>query len=337
MYEPYMSSWGIEMGSRAKFTKPYLDKLLKKKPTEQLTIWDEKQPGLCVLHSPGPAHRTESTVTWWACYYTKDKPGVPKFVKIGRYGETAHYRDVEGTVITVDCGDIEAVRSRCSEIRNAAKGVGVDPKRPTVGNTIGEIAERYIVSPDVQSQKSLKETLRIFDVYILPEWKDRKADDLQRSDVADLPDKIAAGKLEHKSATKTGKTKKMLIGTPGVAVTVYTQLVSLFGWYGARSDTFKTPIVKTVIGKTWNSKCRDRKLCPEEIRVLSQATEDMPVYGACIRTALLTAQRFFKVAYMRRSDIRNGVWAARRKDDPKKKQVSEVALTPFALSIVNLY
>jgi hypothetical protein len=172
-------------------------------------------------------------------------------------------------------------------------------------------------------RESLKETLRIFDVYILPEWKDRKADDLQRSDVADLLDKIAAGKLEHKSATKTGKTKKMLIGTPGVAVTVYTQLVSLFGWYGARSDTFKTPIVKTVIGNTWNSRCRDRKLCPEEIRALSQATEDMLVYGACIRTALLTAQRFFKVAYMRRSDIRNGVWAARRKDDPKKKQVSE--------------
>src|SRR5262249_10529910 len=79
------------------------------------------------------------------------------------------------------------------------------------------------------------------------------------------------------------------------------------------------------------------------------------VYGACIKTALLTAQRFFKVGSMRRSDIKNdfvipahldkneqwvadqhipNVWDAARENDPKNKQVSAVPLSTMALQVI---
>jgi hypothetical protein len=125
--------------SHVKFTKPFLDNLLKQKPAKQVMLWDSKQTGLCVLHSPGQKHKAESTVTFSACYYLPTLPGKPKYTKLGRYGEKTFYRNIDGMPQTLDCGNIEAVRLRCSEIRNAAK-IGMDPTRPSVsgGAKVGQ-------------------------------------------------------------------------------------------------------------------------------------------------------------------------------------------------------
>ena len=77
-------------------------------------------------------------------------------------------------------------------------------------------------------------------------------------------------------------------------------------------------------------------------------------YGAAVRTALLTAQRFRKVGQMRRADLKDRiriqghmedgrwvedqdighVWDPTRPDDPKNKRVSVVPLPPLARDII---
>jgi hypothetical protein len=321
---------------RVKFTKPYLDKLLKQKPKAQVTIWDETVTGLCILHSPGKAHQAESTVTFRACYYLKDQPGVPKYVKIGRYGQKEQIEIIveekgELKRKKVSCDDIESVRTKYRQIRDSAKG-GSDPKRPSMSGNVKEIIERYL-KQRASKNKTAGETKRIFDVYVLPEWQDKNLEDIQRSDITALLHKVADGKIKYEN--KSGKT--VMIGTPNVASAVLSQISALFSWYAAKyaTDRYRTPIVKGMAESDWLSKARKRALSAEEIRALWQATADFGVYGAAIRMALLTAQRFFKVGHMRRGQIVDGIWDAREKDDAENKQVSEVPLSPLALEIIN--
>ena len=79
---------------------------------------------------------------------------------------------------------------------------------------------------------------------------------------------------------------------------------------------------------------REHALEEDEIRVLWKATEGRGAYGAAVRMALLTAQRFIKVAHMRRGDIHDNVWDASRPDDPKNKKVFPVWLSRFAQQII---
>ena len=115
------------------FTKARLDHLLKTgRPHRQKSIWDTKERGLSVLVSRGPKHRRQATLTLRVTYYLKDKPGKPRYVKIGRWPDgtyTYPYKGPDNQSITIACSDIEAVRHAASDIRNRAKDQGIDPKR----------------------------------------------------------------------------------------------------------------------------------------------------------------------------------------------------------------
>jgi integrase len=132
-------------------------------------------------------------------------------------------------------------------------------------------------------------------------------------------------------------------GTTGESV----QLVRQYG-----SDDFRSPIVKSTKTEQWIPADRVRVLSDEEIRAMWIACVDMGAYGAVVRSALLTAQRFQKVAQMLRADLKdrvriqgqqdNGhwvpdsdighVWDATRDSDPKNKRVSVVPLSRLAFA-----
>jgi hypothetical protein len=81
----------------------------------------------------------------------------------------------------------------------------------------------------------------------------------------------------------------------------------------------------------------------------------MGIYGAVVRSALLTAQRFHKVSTMRQVDLKDrvkvptrqvdgrwipefvveDVWDPRREDDPDNKGVSAVPLSQMAREVIN--
>jgi integrase len=312
---------------RLLLTKKVLDDLRSVRPHRQHMIWDTKETGLSVLVSRGPKSKRQATLTFRVTFYLPNLPGKPRYKALGRYPE---------------CSDIEAMRDAARHVRMEAKE-GVDPKRPRLSGNFKDTADRFIDGKN--KQRTWTQTKRILETYVVPEWADRNIEDITKSDVSTLLHKIESGRI---------KTNGKRLGTPAVARAARAQLVSLFNWYVENygSDQFRSPIVKS---KQWKQPARrERVLTDAEIRALWQATDEMGVYGSCVRLALLTAQRFRKVSHMRRSDLKqhmtvqgrmeNGqwvpeedignVWDPTRANDPKNKQVSVVPLSELARDVL---
>ena len=117
---------------RMEFTKARLDDLLKSgRPHRQKSVWDTKETGLSVLISRGPKHKRQATVTLRVVYYLKDKPGVPRYVKLGRYPDD--YPDF----------NLKTVRDTARSVRTKAKE-GIDPKRKTISGNFAEVVARFV-------------------------------------------------------------------------------------------------------------------------------------------------------------------------------------------------
>ncbi len=330
--------------NRKRLTNTELDRLLRAKPDRQYVVWDDKETGLQVLVSPGPKHKKQATVTWRVCYYLRDKPGVPKYLKLGRFpDETITYNEEP-----YSCSDVDKMRNVARAMRNAAEK-GEDPRRPSHGSTgnFKAMVKRYLARPQQEPQRTLDEVERIFERYVLPEWSNRDVESIEKNDVADLLTKIADGKIKGPDG--------QLFGTFTVARTVRVQLSAFYNWYveAHGSAKFRSPIVKS---KNWKQpQGRERVLEADDIRALWRAAGDLGVYGAVVRTALLTMQRFHKVSTMLRDDLKDrvkvparkidgewkqefeveDVWDPTREDDPFNKGVSLVPLSPLAREVID--
>ena len=321
---------------RMEFSKAKLDTLLKSgRPHRQKTIWDTREVGLSVLISRGPKHKRQATLSLRVVYYLKDRPGKPRYWKLGRYPDD--YPNF----------NIGAVRDAARSVRTKAKA-GVDPRRKVISGDFAEVVARFI-DEHAKPSRTWQETKRILDVYVVPEWADKNIESITKTDVSVLLQQIADGKIR---APNNGKK----LGTPAVAWAVRARLTTLFGWYVDLygSDDFRSPIVKTKRTQQWKSNDRERVLADDEIRALWMACGDMGAYGAAVKSALLTAQRFRKVGQMRRVDLKerirlqgrqeNGhwvpeseignVWDAARDSDPKNKKVSVVPLSRLARKVI---
>ena len=321
------------VAERRKFTKSELDKLLQSgRPHRQKMIWDTEEKGLSVLISRGPKHARQATVTFRVVYYLKDNPGKPRYMKLGRWPERS---------------DIQAVRDEAALIRINARQ-GIDPRKPKLTGKFPETVERFI-EDHAKENRTWRETKRIFDLYVVPEWADMNIEDIKKDHVSDLLTKIRRGKIE-----SNGKH----YGSRYVARATRAQLVTLFNWYDAKHTTskdFRIPIPKLLKSDALQAAPeRERSLDDREIWALWTACGDMGAYGAAVKTALLTAQRFRKVGQMRRSDLKdririqghmeNGrwiddedighVWDPTRDDDPKNKGVSIVPLSRLAREVI---
>jgi integrase len=278
-----------------------------------------------VLWSSGPADKAGSTVTFRVCYYVKGRPGKPQYLKLGRYTPTS---------------DLKAIRRKASQIRNEAQE-GTDPRRPTLSGNLATMVDRFIAEY-VSKKRSAEEMKRILTRYVVPEWADKNIEEITRADISELMFKIEQGKIK-------GTDGKKKLGTRYVATSVFAQISSLFTWYTKKysSNDYINPIVRRMREKDDKPKQRERTLTDDEIRALWLACDDEPIYGALVKCALLTAQRFQTVGAMLRSDIKarftipntdrhvDCVWDPTRKDDPDNKRKSAVPLSALALKIIN--
>lgn len=301
--------------ARVLLTKALLDEKLAVRPHQQSMLWDSKVRGLSVLISRGPEHERRATLTFRVVYYLRSAPGKPRYLRLGRY-------DPERS-------DLAAVRRAAQQARITAEEGG-DPKRPRPTGKFAETVNKYIAE-HAEQNRTVAECKRIFEVYVKPEWADKNIEDIEKSEVSDLLSKIARGKIEHKGTT---------CGTPSVARAVRAQLVALFNWWDAKhgSKTFRSPVPRIMKSDKVLSTpdARERALDEFEIRALWHACAEMGAYGAAVRCALLTAQRFVKVVSMRRTDLKQhlrvqgqdagNLWDPTRPDDPKNKRVSVVPL-----------
>ncbi len=147
--------------------------------------------------------------------------------------------------------------------------------------------------------RTANERRAVFNRLILPKLGKLQVDAIQRSDLVRLLDRIEDER------------------GPVMATKALAFMSALFGWYAARTDGFRSPIVRGMARSKPRERARDRVLSDDEIRALWQATEKKPEpFSSLVRFLLLTATRRNEAAQMTRAEITGSEWlipAARHK------------------------
>jgi len=81
------------------------------------------------------------------------------------------------------------MRRAASDIRNRAKDQGIDPRRPLASNVVEDVVQDFI-ELHAKKNRTWTETQRIFDRYVLPQWRYKSIKDIDKDAVAQLLDKI---------------------------------------------------------------------------------------------------------------------------------------------------
>jgi len=148
-------------------------------------------------------------------------------------------------------------------------------------------------------------------------WGERDFSTIERDDVTKLLDKIEA-----KHGTRSAN---------------YTLQVfsSMANWQAARSKHYRSPLVKGM--RRGSATKRDRILSDDELRaVWKQAEANGNTYGALVRLALLTAQRQDKLASMKWSDVKDGVWTIAT-EEREKGNAGVLVLPDVAVAIIEAF
>ena len=193
---------------------------------------------------------------------------------------------------------------------------GEDPRpRPVVANNFGSIVDNFIERYARKKQRSWPETQRIFDRYVLPEWRDRPITSIIRRDVTALMDGIEDN------------------NGPVMADRTLAAIRKLFRWHSARDDDFISPIVPGMARTAQKERARKRVLTDDEIRALWPILDQPGAFNAIVKTLLLTAQRRGEVAAMRRPEIDGDVWTIPA-ERVKTNEEGVVPLTAEALAVI---
>ena len=189
----------------------------------------------------------------------------------------------------------------------------------TVGDVVGRFILGYVKKPTDKKPNGLRsapEIERIFNVYVLPTWKDRPFEEIHRGDVMDLLDEIE------------GRGVVM-------ADRVLSCLSKMFNWYALRHPDYTTPIVKGMGRADKEERRRERRLEDNEIKLLWPLWSQSGAYGAMLQIALLTGQRRSKIVEMNWSDVdfESGVWTLPTKKG-EKNNPGTLTLPPMALEII---
>ena len=220
-------------------------------------------------------------------------------------------------------------RQEASDVLKACRA-GIDPrearkaKREGAKNTFAAVCENFI-QRHASKNRSVAETRRIFERYVLPSWGARPVAEIARRDVAELLDIIEDGKL---------KVNGEMLGGPVMADRVLAAVRKLFNWHAARDDTFISPVVRGMGRTKPKERARTRTLTDDEIRSLWPVLGQFGTFGALTKVLFLTAQRRDEVAQMSRSEIGpDGTWVIPA-ERYKTGKPNAVPLSKAALAVI---
>jgi integrase len=169
-------------------------------------------------------------------------------------------------------------------------------KKAEPANTLKAIAEEYLRREEKKGDlRSLEERRRIFKKYVYPKLGSRQIEDIKRSDIVRLLDKIEDGAFSRRP--RAG-------GSPVMADHVLAMLRKLMNWHAGRDDDFRSPIVKGMARTKPAERARERILEDHDLRaVWTAAGAFSGPYGHLVRFLLLTAVRLQEAAKMARSEV----------------------------------
>jgi integrase len=162
--------------------------------------------------------------------------------------------------------------------------------------------------------RTLAQYQSVLDRLVLPKWRGRMVHEIRRRDVIALVEDIATDR-------------------PIMANRTLGVLSKFFNWLVARDVIAASPTHG--VEMPGQETARDRVLDDNEIRALWAACEDDAVFGAAVRTMLLTGARRTEVSAMAWSelDAEERLWTI-PKERSKNKHEHKVALSPLAWQVI---
>ena len=262
--------------------KPLTDRAIRALPAaekgKRRLLWDALVPGFAVR--------------------VTDK-GQRSFVLITRYPGSRN--PVPRAVGSVGAISLEDARTRAREWHKLISA-GIDPAQvqaEAAKDTLCAICTDYFAR-DGAELRSAEWRRSALERLVFPVLGSRPISEVRRSDLVRLLDKIE---------DEQG---------PSMAHHTLAVIRRIFNWYAARSDDFRSPIVRGM-ART-KRQPRDRVLSDDELRAVWKATGDEfsgPLVFRCyLRFLLLTACRRGEAAKMQWDEMANGDWtlpAARNK------------------------
>jgi integrase len=254
-------------------------------------------------------------------YRFRNREGKQRWVPIGLHGQ-----------ITPDQARTLA-KKRAGEVANGGDPVEERRKEKSAA-TLKAVCEEYLtrecgMKRDANGKatfeggkiRSAQQRLNAFERLVYPdEISSEQIDEIKRSKIVKLLDEI---EVEHGAS---------------MAHSVLAFLSRVFSWYAARSDHFRSPIVRGMGRVKPRERAGKRVLSDDEIReiwsALDSDAEDIPAcFSKLLRTLLLTAVRRTEAARMSWSEIEGELWTVPG-SRMKGKLDHVVPLTPAVSAII---
>jgi integrase len=271
---------------------------VKPPATGRRMLWDALLPGF------GLRVTDKGAKSWVVMYRLGGRQAARQRLTLGKYpalslaNARAHARD---TLEEVAKGNDPAAAKAEDETRR---------------NTIDAVCDEFIERYAKPRNRSWKETKRILDMYVKPEWGAQLMTDITRRHVIALLDAMVDR------------------GAPVMAKQTHSTVRKLFNWAVDRDVIPASPCIR--IPPPARAKDRDRVLSDDELRSVWVGCDRLGwPFGQVVRLLILTGQRREEVATMRWPDIDfdAACWTLPR-SSTKNNRAHEVPLAPAALSIL---
>jgi integrase len=212
---------------------------------------------------------------------------------------TLHYRlsgkQVRWTLGRYPATSLANARTKALEAKTEIEA-GRDP-RSRQADTFQSVAEDYI-KREGSALRSIAKRERVLKRLVYPVIGSIPIGDIKRSDVIRVLDAIE----DNSGAVQADRT--------------LAYISRVFNWYAARSDDFRSPVVRGMARTKPKEHARDRILSDDELIRVWLHAERNGVFGAFVRFVLLTAARLAEAAAMTWTEIDGADWtlpAARNK------------------------
>lgn len=258
---------------------------------ERAEIWDAVLPGL------GLRIGKSGSKTWFVRY---------------RFGASQRRFKI-GTYPSITL--VEARRMARGHLLSVAENIDPAEKHLPNQDAFKEVAADFVRRYAMQQQRRWKETERILNRYIIPNWGDRKIRSISKRDVLDLLDAIVDR------------------GAPVMATATHAVIRKLFYWAVDREIIDVSPCIR--VPKPAIPAERDRVLSDGELRAVWLACDAMQwPFGPAIRLMILTGQRENEVGGMRWAELRDSTWTIPG-ERTKNGRVQELPLSEVAKGIID--
>jgi integrase len=256
------------MGQR--ITKRVVDSL---EPTaKEYTVWDNHLPGFGVRVRPTGA------MSYIVSYRAGSGRATPKkrftMGAVGKLTPEQVRAKAQATLGQLAQGHDPALERRKAQASTA--------------NTLQGVAENWFAR-EGHKLRSVRPRRRMLERLVYPVLGSRQIDEIRRSEIINLLDRI-----EDECGARTATLTLAYVGR-------------IMNWHAARSDEFRSPIVRGMARGAPTK--RDRVLADEELRAFWRAAEDWKHPFSCLlQFILLTATRREEAAGMRWDELEGTTW-----------------------------